>query len=173
MKRSGFKPKTIEEVREKQAIKREKDKLKPRTTLKRSKINSKPFKSPEAIQTRKRTKAAAKRRRNGQWSTTTADNYFSKWIRERDGKCLRCHTTEGLTCSHYHKRAISITRYCPINCITLCGACHAEWEGPKEGYTDFMIQMLGADGYIELKRKSGRFMERKQAVAECKLLIKP
>src|SRR3990167_7880620 len=53
-----------------------------------STINSKPFKSPEAIQTRKRTKAAAKRRRNGQWSTTTADNYFSKWIRERDGKCL-------------------------------------------------------------------------------------
>src|SRR3990167_3696838 len=42
-----------------------------------STINSKPFKSPEAIQTRKRTKAAAKRRRNGQWSTTTADNLFS------------------------------------------------------------------------------------------------
>ena len=166
MRRSGFRKQTLNEIRAKQAIKRDKAIKSAKTKKKPVKRNSKPLRA------RKRTKAAAIRRKKGIWATTTADSYFSKWIRERDGKCLRCGTTEGLTCSHYHKRAISITRYCPINCITLCGVCHAEWEGPKEGYTDLMIKMLGADGFLELQKKAGRFMKRSDAVAECKQLIR-
>ncbi len=146
-------------------------------TLKRSGFQNRargakqPLGAAQTAKPRKRTKAAAKRRKNGEWSTTTADNYFSKWIRARDGKCLRCHTTEALTCSHYHRRAISITRFCPINCITLCAVCHADWEGPKEGYTDLMIQMLGAEGFLALQKKAGRHMARSEAVAECKLFL--
>jgi len=141
---------------------------KPRKPLKRSAFKA----STRPKVKSKRTKASIARRKKGIWSTLTADKYFSLWIRERDGKCLRCERTEGLTCSHYHKRAISITRFCPINCITLCGECHAEWEGPKEGYTDLMINRLGVEGYIELKRKSGRFMARRDAVEEWKNFYK-
>lgn len=120
---------------------------------------------------RKTTKAAKLRRKRGEWSTATADAKFSIFIRERDGKCLRCHTTEGLTCSHYHGRGKSATRFCPINCIALCWKCHQEWEGPKADYTTFMIDRIGQEAFIALALKAGTFKERKEAVAECKELI--
>lgn len=152
--RTGWRKQSMQEVIEKQAIKRAKKLAQPK---------------PRKV-AKKRT-ARQIRRKKGMWATTTADAYFSKWIRARDGACVRCSKTEGLTNSHYHKRAISITRFCPINCITLCGECHALWEGPKEGYTDLMIQRLGADGFLDLQRKAGRFMKRSDAVAECKALL--
>lgn len=160
MKRTGFRKQTLEEVREKQA-------------RKMAKVRKKREKLPSTKKTRKTTVASKIRRKKGIWATSTADNYFSKWIRERDGKCMRCHRTDNLTCSHYHKRAISITRFDPQNCIALCGECHADWEGPKEGYTDFMIAWLGTEAFIALQRKAGRMMKRADAVAECKALIKP
>lgn len=156
MKRSGFKKPSLEKLKALQDAKRKRFKQK----------------LPNIKKTRKTTTAAKNRRKKGIWATTTADNYFSKWIRNRDEKCLRCHTTEGLTCSHYHKRAISITRFDPENCIALCGACHADWEGPKEGYTDFMIEWLGLEKFVELQRRAGRFMKREEAVAICKAFLK-
>lgn len=163
MRRSGFRQQSIEEVREKQAKKR------TRTPLKRAK---RPLGAAQNPKPRKWTKAAAKRRKKGIWSTATADNYFSKWVRARDGKCLRCQRTDNLTCSHYKRRAISITRFDPENCIALCADCHREWEGPKEGYTDFMISWLGLDKFVELERRAGRHMARPDAVAECKAFLK-
>lgn len=120
---------------------------------------------------RKVTKASKLRRKKGEWSTATADTHFSRYIRERDGKCLRCHTTEGLTCSHYHGRGKSATRFCPINCIALCWKCHQEWEGPKAPYTEYMIQRLGNEGFMALAIKAGTEMKRSDAVAECKTLL--
>lgn len=168
MKSTGFKKKTYEEKLELLAISREKKARQPKPRVsakKRSKTPSCPSKR------RLQTKASKLRRRKGLWATTTADGYFSRWIRKRDEVCLRCGTFEGLTCSHYHRRAISITRFDPENCITLCGVCHADWEGPKEGYTDFMLGWLGTERFLELQRRSGRFMKRSDAVAECKTLI--
>lgn len=155
LRKTGFRKQSIEEVKAKQAAKR-------------SRIASK---APYTPKPRKSTKAAAKRRKKGIWATSTADSYFSKWIRARDGKCLRCGTTENLTCSHYKRRAISITRFDPENCIALCAICHADWEGPMEGYTDFMLAWLGVDKFIELERRSGRFMSRVDSVAACKLFL--
>jgi hypothetical protein len=160
MRRTGFRKQSIEEIQAKQAVKRATREAK------------RPLGASKTRKTRKSTKASKIRRKKGIWSTTTADNYFSKWIRARDGKCLRCHRTDNLTCSHYIRRAISITRFCPQNCISLCGACHADWEGPKEGYTDFMIDYLGTEAFIELQRRGGRFMSRYDAVAECKAMLK-
>lgn len=126
-----------------------------------------PLKGQKQVK-RKTTKAAKLRRKRGEWSTDTADRYFSKWIRERDGMCKRCGTLENLTCSHYHKRGISNTRFDPENCISLCGSCHALWEGPKEAYTDFMISWLGLDAFIALQKRAGQEMKRADAVALCK-----
>ena len=120
---------------------------------------------------RKTTKASKLRRKRGEWSTKTADNYFSLWIRARDGKCLKCNRTDNLTCSHYKGRRHSITRFDPINCIALCGECHAEWEGPKEAYTNLMIALIGQDAFIELEKRAGREMKRADAVAECKRFL--
>ncbi len=156
--RTGFRKPSLEEVKKKQAAKR-------------LKLLSSPRKARKPRVAPKKRTARQIRRKKGIWATTTADSYFSKWIRERDGKCLRCHRTDQLTNSHYHKRGISATRYCPLNCISLCGECHALWEGPKLEYTELMIARLGIDGFIELQKKAGRTMKRSDAVAECKLLL--
>lgn len=114
------------------------------------------------------SKAAKKRRKKGEWSTKHADTKFSIWIRDRDGKCLRCGTKDGLTCSHYHIRKHSATRFDPKNCIALCWPCHQDWEGPKNGYTEFMISWLGKDEFLELAIRAGSVMKRPDAVAEWK-----
>ena len=154
MKKSGFRKQSYQEKLAKLAVKRVKQASKPKLP------------KPKKKRTARRI-----RRIKGMWATTTADNYFSKWIRERDQVCQRCGTPENLTCSHYHRRAISITRYCPINCSALCSECHQEWEGPKEEYTNLMIERLGMQGFIELMQKAGRTQKRSDAVAECKKLL--
>jgi hypothetical protein len=141
---------------------------KPRKPLKRTPLRK--------VSLRKTTKAAKKRSRNGIWSTKTADQYFSKYIRERDGKCLKCGITESLSCSHYFGRRRSATRFDTDNCITLCfgpnsNQCHEEWEGPKNEYTQFMIDRLGQEKFIELSLKAGMYKERREAVAECRELL--
>lgn len=82
--------------------------------------------------------------------------------------CLRCCGAEDLTCSHYHRRGHSATRYCFENCITLCRDCHALWEGPKTEYTEFMILRLGEAQFLELAKKAGQIKNRAEAVAEWK-----
>lgn len=141
-----------------------------RTALKRKA----PFKQKSGLKRNpikrksKTTQAAKKRRKRGEWSTKTADTYFSLYIRERDGKCLRCGTTENLTCSHYHRRSISATRYCEDNNIALCATCHHDWEGPKTGYTELMIKRLGVDRFLALQLKAGTMVKRADAVADWK-----
>lgn len=119
---------------------------------------------------RKVTKASILRRKRGEWSTHTADNRFSIFIRDRDGRCRRCGTSEGLTCSHYHLRKHSATRFDPKNCIALCWTCHMLWEGPKNGYTEFMLDWLGEAEFIQLALRAGSIKPRKEAVAEWKAL---
>lgn len=117
---------------------------------------------------RKTTKAAKLRRKRGEWSTKYADDVYSRYIRARDGKCLRCHTTENLTCSHYHRRGHKATRFDDENCISLCGACHAEWEGPTNEYTAFMLNLLGEKRFIALQLRAGTTKPVAEAVAEWK-----
>ena len=88
------------------------------------------------------------------WSSNKADIEFSKWIRARDGKCLRCGSVQNLTCSHFWARNKSALRYEPDNCITLCAwKCHIYgWEKEKQGeYRDFMLKRLGPVRYHELE----------------------
>ena len=139
--------------------------------LKKWKQRSKPLKKTGFKKKRKVTKASKLRRKRGEWSTKYADDKFSIFIRARDGKCLKCGTTEGLTCSHYHGRGKSATRFDEDNCIALCWECHQEWEGPKAEYTQFMLERLGPGTFIALTLKAGTYMERKEAVAECKAML--
>ena len=109
------------------------------------------------------------------WSSSKADIEFSKWIRNRDGKCLRCGSTENLTCSHFWSRRCSALRYEPDNCITLCAwKCHIfGWEKEKQGeYRDFMIQRLGLTRYEELKRTFYQSkITRREAIINCMKLL--
>lgn len=108
------------------------------------------------------------------WSTKKADDEFSKWIRARDGKCVRCGTTNNLTCSHFWPRQHSATRYDPLNCTTLCWIpCHKyHWEKAKQGaYRDFMLMWLGKKKYNELEKRSKTTYPRSDAIIDCMKLL--
>lgn len=73
-----------------------------------------------------------------------ADIAFSRWIRLRDMKCMRCSSpvrlnTQGLPithqASHFQGRRKEGTRFEPLNVDTLCGGCHSYLgSNPAEHY---------------------------------------
>jgi hypothetical protein len=82
-----------------------------------------------------------------------SDNKFSKFIINRDKKCLRCGSTKMLSCSHFHGRSNWATRFEPLNCVTLCIPCHEIMESKKkEGmeYHQFMFTYLGTNQFTVL-----------------------
>lgn len=108
------------------------------------------------------------------WSSTTADTEFSKWVRARDGRCVRCGTTNNLTCSHFWVRQHSATRYDPDNCVALCWMpCHKyHWEKEKQGaYKDFMLVWLGKKKYKALEERSKTTYPRSDAIIDCMKLL--
>lgn len=100
------------------------------------------------------------------WSVKYADIVFSKIIRARDGRCVRCRSKDGLTCSHFWERHHSSTRYDFENCDTLCLNCHRLWEGRRNGYKEYKIEELGEKKYGELERKHNQMMKRSDSVNE-------
>jgi len=108
------------------------------------------------------------------WSTKKADIEFSKWIRKRDGKCMRCGTINNLTCSHFWVRQHSATRYDPDNCVAVCWMpCHKyHWEKEKQGdYRTFMLKRLGEKKYSELEKKAKSICPRYNAIIGCMQLL--
>jgi hypothetical protein len=84
-----------------------------------------------------------------------SDSKFSKFIINRDKKCLHCGSTQMLTCSHFHGRANYATRFEPLNCVTFCILCHEIFESKKSGaYMDWMIDWLGEDQFFVLDHLS-------------------
>lgn len=102
------------------------------------------------------------------WKASTADNKFSKLIRERDKVCQRCGKKGRLECSHYWSRGFWATRYNFDNCIALCCFCHAGnikgWEYEKEEYRDFMIKKLGLSKYKELEALHYKDIKKRDAI---------
>lgn len=101
------------------------------------------------------------------WTSKKADQEFSKFIRERDKRCVNCGRTTNLTCSHFWNRNISSLRYDPRNCDTLCWLpCHATWEKQKQGkYMEMKQKQLGQKVYDELRKLAFQSrMNRREAI---------
>lgn len=91
------------------------------------------------------------------WNTITrtpADDKFSKYVRLRDKKCLRCGRRgsgelgiTGLQCSHFYGRRKQNTRFDLLNADTLCAGCHKWFTEHKNEYTDWKIEQLGVKEY--------------------------
>lgn len=83
-----------------------------------------------------------------------ADKAFSKWIRLRDGMCLRCRRSlqlndkglpVSLQASHFQGRGKESTRFDPENVCALCTGCHAYFTSyPAEHYM-WQVQRLGQE----------------------------
>lgn len=107
------------------------------------------------------------------WSLTKTDAEFSKFIRARDGKCMRCGSLEGLTCSHFWVRQHKSVRFDPDNCIALCWPCHSfHFEKEKQGaYRDFMLNWLGTAKYNILEKKARSSYPQRDAIMDCMSML--
>lgn len=102
-----------------------------------------------------------------------SDSKFSKFIINRDKKCLRCGSTSMLTCSHFHGRANYATRYEPMNCVTFCLGCHDIMESKKSGaYMDWMIDWLGEDQFFVLDHLSKMDISKAESLVLAHNLLK-
>lgn len=104
-----------------------------------------------------------------------ADTAFSKWIRMRDGECVRCHSLVRYNAdrlpvshhaSHYCGRRREGTRFEPDNVDTLCHACHRWWETEdREAYREYKVAQLGQERFDEMTLQS-RLYHKKDRKSE-------
>lgn len=85
------------------------------------------------------------------------DMVFSKKIRERDRRCLRCGQTEMLQCAHLISRTYKALRWNPNNAICLCYRDHIFWahKNPLE-FAEFVREKFpnAYEYVIEEKKKN-------------------
>ena len=135
MKKSSFRPKTIEEVRAKQA-------------QKRTKLQSKPLKPKNVISKRPKVKSLAK------WKKEL-DTVFSKYIRQRDqGQCFTCPKKDdpkNMQNGHFVPRQYLAVRYDERNCNCQCYACNMLYGGQGATYAIRLAQKYGQSVVEELE----------------------
>jgi len=87
------------------------------------------------------------------------DTRFSRFIRNRDGKCLHCDSTENLQNAHIFTRKDKSVRWDEDNCITLCYRCHFYWahRDPIE-FTYFVAGIRDLDA-LRLKANKPRIFK--------------
>lgn len=112
------------------------------------------------------------------------DIAFSKLIRWRDGwRCQRCGrryvpNSGGLQNAHViHSRRKERTRFCEINCHSLCSGCHMYLDGAPREKERWARDKLGDEPYdwcVREGNKTGSKMKKwevKEFVKYCELRI--
>ena len=91
-----------------------------------------------------------------------ADKLFSLYIRERDGRCITCGSTENLQCSHYYgKKARAAVRYNPFNAHAQCAKCHqAHHMSDPMRYADWMRVEYSGEALDKLELDSRAISKR-------------
>ena len=116
-----------------------------------------------------------------------ADQWFSKYIRLRDGQCMRCGSPVEFNAagdpishqmSHFQGRRKEATRFDPENGDTLCGACHmyftanpyehVQWQIAKKGENTVNSIIVRSNSYVKKDRKMQALIW-KQAYNDLKL----
>lgn len=84
--------------------------------------------------------------------TSTADFWFSRYIRLRDSDgngCARCCTcgaykpVKRMDCGHYIKRQHMATRFDERNCACQCKKCNAFEQGNDKIFADYIEKRYG------------------------------
>lgn len=72
----------------------------------------------------------------------------SKYVRARDGRCVRCGRSEGvqLQCAHIVGRSSAYTRTDDRNAATLCAGCHHTLTHAPHEHVVFFTEWLGGWG---------------------------
>ncbi len=98
------------------------------------------------------------------WSLQQADSLFAAYIKERDGCCQLCGTSQFLSCSHWNKREIWATRYDPFNSVTFCTTCHDAMERYKAAYRQFMVEHFSESMVIHLENLAKTRVSKEEAI---------
>lgn len=98
------------------------------------------------------------------------DKIWAKKVRERDGACLYCGSTEYLNAHHFKGRASKSTRLMLENGVTLCSKHHvfsSEWSAHKtpEKFTKWFKKNF-ADRYKLIIKKAQTMMSERLAIQE-------
>jgi hypothetical protein len=85
----------------------------------------------------------------------SADIWFSKAVRARDGKCLHTGRTDALECCHVYGRRAKILRWSLDNAVTLTHSSHRFFTENPVAFADFLEQTLG-EGHMAILREKAR-----------------
>jgi len=75
------------------------------------------------------------------------DAEFSKFIRNRDKRCVLCGTTENLQCGHLLTRVAYSTRWDEVNCHCQCRSHNLEHEYRPHVFTQWFLRKFGQTRY--------------------------
>lgn len=81
------------------------------------------------------------------------DTAVSIYIRQRDGACVVCGTTENLTNGHVFSRIAYSTRFDITpdgNCHTQCSSCNLRHEHDSYPYNNWYITKFGKQSWDDL-----------------------
>jgi len=102
---------------------------------------------------KKSTWISKQNKSNKEWRKLL-DETFSKVIRNRDKKCLKCSKVNFLHAHHIFRRNKMNTRWDLSNGITLCFHCHNWWHNNPVEATHWIESKLGPTRLRELEDKS-------------------
>jgi hypothetical protein len=116
------------------------------------------------------------------WTMRKADDYFSLWVRQRDGRCKHpdCKNkadeeVKYMQNSHFYSRDEWATRFDPDNCDTAHIWCH-QGKGYRTKKTEkrtFKIKQLGRKRFNALEKKVkdskkiGAYTSHNDRILEC------
>jgi hypothetical protein len=99
------------------------------------------------------------------------DRLFGEAVRAR-GQCERCGSTTNLQCAHVVHRRYEPVRWSQENALCLCSKCHYWGHAFPLDWEDFVVGVMGPDGFDALKRdaQSGRETDFYALLAELESL---
>ena len=101
--------------------------------------------------------------------TTTADKYFSLFIRIRDahdgyiGRCSTCGRVgniKKMDCGHYIKRQFSATRFSEENCHLQCKNCNNFLQGNDTKFKEYITAKHGEKTVLLLEASKRQSVKR-------------
>ena len=81
------------------------------------------------------------------------DKVFSVYIRQRDGRCVICGKTEGLTNGHLFSRINYSTRWDELNCHCQCSGCNYSHEFKPYPFFQWFENKFGKETLDNLYKK--------------------
>jgi hypothetical protein len=148
LKRSGFRQQSLTEIKEKQAIKREKKMAQAKTSPRKPQNALGRVKTKKTVKSTKKPKTAAKLK-------IELDKVFSIYIRQKfPARCYTCGKTDtALQCGHFVSRQYLATRWHENNCRPQCIGCNMFGNGKPLDFEERLKSELG-ETYVEEMKKT-------------------